>query len=100
MTDKQIWLEYRSRISMGIGLEGEQTKWVFDKALAGIELSESVKTLNETRRKRDEVKGKLEIALKEIKLRKQYESFLISVIRSGESLSEEHTFEWFCNHSK
>lgn len=52
-------------------------------------------TLNETRRKRDEVKGKLAVALKEIKMRKKYESFLISCIRSGESFDKD--FEWFCD---
>lgn len=53
-------------------------------------------TLNETRRKRDEVKNKLAVALKEIKMRKKYESFLKSCIRSGEPLSDDHNFEWFC----
>jgi hypothetical protein len=38
MTDKEKWLDYRNRISMGIGLEGEQTRWVFNKALETIEL--------------------------------------------------------------
>lgn len=52
-------------------------------------------TLNETRRNRDEVKKKLKVALKEIKLRKQYERFLKSVIKSGEDLDDKHTFEWF-----
>lgn len=37
MTDMEKWLEYRNRISMGLGLEGEQTRWVFDKALMFIE---------------------------------------------------------------
>jgi hypothetical protein len=52
------------------------------------------KTLNETRRKRDEVKNKLSIALKEIKMRKKYEAFLMSCIRSGESFDKD--FDWFC----
>jgi len=52
--------------------------------------------LNKTRRSRDKAKKKLEDALVEIKLRKLYEGFLRSVIRSGESLSDEQDFEWFC----
>lgn len=31
----------------------------------------------------------------ELKLRRRYESFLKSVINSGEKLKEEQTFEWF-----
>jgi NTP pyrophosphatase (non-canonical NTP hydrolase) len=37
MTDKEKWLDYQNRISMGLGLQGEQTNWVFDKALQAIE---------------------------------------------------------------
>jgi hypothetical protein len=37
MSDKERWLDYRNRISMGLGLVGEQTSWVFDKALQAIE---------------------------------------------------------------
>lgn len=51
--------------------------------------------LNETRRKRDEVKNRLSVALKEIRMRKKYESFLMSCIRSGESFNED--FDWFCD---
>lgn len=36
----------------------------------------------------------------EIEMRKKYESFLRSVIRSGEQLKEEHGFEWFVEHLK
>jgi hypothetical protein len=50
--------------------------------------------LNQTRRKRDEVKNKLTLSLKEISMRKKYESFLLSCIISGESF--DHDFEWFC----
>lgn len=45
VSDKDKWLEYRNRISMGYGLEGEQTRWVFDKALEGIELKEKIISL-------------------------------------------------------
>lgn len=41
--DKEKWLEYRTRISMGLGLEGEQTRWIFNKALDAIEHTENVK---------------------------------------------------------
>jgi len=51
--------------------------------------------LNETRRARDNVREKLEEALKEISLRERYESFLKSVIRGGETLRDEQDFEWF-----
>ncbi|HET6871387.1 MAG TPA: hypothetical protein VFH42_00230 [Sporolactobacillaceae bacterium] len=48
MNDKEQWIEYRNRISMGMGLQGEQTKWVFDKALQGID---EVKRLKEENNK-------------------------------------------------
>jgi hypothetical protein len=57
--------------------------------------NEYTETLNNTRKNRDIAKGKLEFTLKEIKLRKQYESFLKSVIQGKERLEEHQDFEWF-----
>jgi hypothetical protein len=47
MSDKGKWLEYRNRISMGLGLEGEETGWVFDKALKAIEQAEKAERLEQ-----------------------------------------------------
>jgi hypothetical protein len=46
------------------------------------------------------MKEKIEEQQKEIDLRKRYESFLKSVIRSGETIKDEEDFEWFCNRTK
>jgi isopropylmalate/homocitrate/citramalate synthase len=42
MEDKERWLDYRNRISMGLGLDGEQARWIFEKALEAIEQAEKV----------------------------------------------------------
>lgn len=38
--------------------------------------------------------------LDELELRKKYEVFLINAIKTGEVISEIHSFEWFCEKNK
>lgn len=46
-TDKEKWLEYRNLVSTGLGLTPDRSRWVFDKALAGIEKQSDKEKLTE-----------------------------------------------------
>ena len=43
----------------------------------------------------DEMKMTIELQQEELIMRRKYEAFLKSIIRSGEKLSDNETFEWF-----
>lgn len=41
MDDKEKWLDFRNRVAMGLGLNGDETDWIFTKALEAIKQQSS-----------------------------------------------------------
>lgn len=98
MTDKEKLDEIISKhTNLDNDLSMEDKSWLIQE-VSKLELLEEVNSALDGDYQFYKIESeKLE---KEIKLRKQYESFLKSVIRSGEALSDTCTFEWFCEKAK